>query len=137
MTVKAGNDADTANDLVTLTHSATSTDNGYQGITIASVTVTVTDNDSTGVRVSKTTLTVEEEDTTGNSYTVVLDAQPTADVTVTVAGHAGTDVTPNPTTLTFTTSNWNMFQTVMVTASADADTANDSVTLTHSATSTR
>ena len=84
--------------------SATSTDTGYQGITIASVTVTVTDNDSTGVRVSKTTLTVEEEDTTGNSYTVVLDAQPSADVTVTVAGHAGTDVTPNPTTLTFTTS---------------------------------
>ena len=34
--------------------------------------------------------------------TVVLDAQPTADVTVTVGGYTNTDVTPNPTTLTFT-----------------------------------
>ena len=34
--------------------------------------------------------------------TVVLDAQPTADVMVTVGGYTNTDVTPNPTTLTFT-----------------------------------
>ena len=136
VTVKAGNDADTANDFVTLTHSATSTDSDYDGITISGVAVTVTDNDSTGVGVSKTTLTVTEEDTTGNSYTVVLDAQPTANVTVTVAGHAGTDVTPSPTTLTFTSQNWATAQTVTVTAANDADTANDFVTLTHSATST-
>ena len=58
-----------------------------------------------GVTVSKTALTVTEQDTTGDSYTVVLDTEPTATVTVTVAGHAGTDVTPNPATLTFTTSN--------------------------------
>ena len=50
-----------------------------------------------GVTVSKTALTVTEEDTAGDSYTVVLDSQPTANVTVTVAGHAGTDVTPSPT----------------------------------------
>ena len=57
-----------------------------------------------GVTVSKTALTVTEEDTTGDSYTVVLDSQPTATVTVTVAGHAGTDVTltPSSATLTFT-----------------------------------
>ena len=55
-----------------------------------------------GVTVSTTALTVTEQDTTGDSYTVVLDTEPTANVVVTVAGHAGTDVTPNPTTLTFT-----------------------------------
>ena len=89
-----------------------------------------------GVTVSKPVLTVAEEDTTGDSYTVVLDIQPTADVTVTVAGHAGTDVTPNPTTLTFTTSNWDTAQTVTVTAGDDTDTTDDTVTLTHRATST-
>ena len=88
------------------------------------------------VTVSKTTLTVTEEDATGDSYTVVLDTQPTADVTVTVAGHAGTDLTPNPSSLTFTPQNWETAQTVTVTAADDADTTNDSVTLTHSATST-
>ena len=137
VTVTAGDDADTANDAVTLTHSAASTDTGYEGITIDGVAVTVTDNDTApGVTVSKTALTVTEEDTTGASYTVVLDSQPTATVTVTVAGHAGTDVTPSPTSLTFTTTTWGTAQTVTVTAGDDADTANDAVTLTHSAAST-
>ena len=46
MTVTAGNDADTANDTVSLTHSAASTDSDYSGISIAGVTVTVNDNDT-------------------------------------------------------------------------------------------
>ena len=111
---------------------------GTNGIATATdtATVTVTARPTTsGVRVSKTALTVTEEDTTGDSYTVVLSAQPTADVTVTVAGHSGTDVTPSPTTLTFTTSNWSTAQTVTVTAGNDADLTNDTVTLTHSAAS--
>ena len=87
------------------------------------VTVNVADNDRTGVHVSKTSLTVLEEDTAGNSYTVALSRQPTADVTVTVAGHAGTDVTPSPATLTFTSLNWATAQTVTVKAGNDADTA--------------
>ena len=57
-------------------------------------------------------------------------------MTVTVAGHAGTDVTPSPTTLTFTSQNWETAQTVTVKAANDADTADDTVTLTHSAAST-
>ena len=139
VTVTAGDDADTANDAVSLTHSAASTDSEYQGITIAGVVVTVTDNDALpGVTVSTPALTVTEEDTAGDSYTVVLDSQPTATVTVTVAGHAGTDVTltPSSATLTFTPMNWGTAQTVTVTAGDDADTANDAVSLTHSAAST-
>ena len=89
-----------------------------------------------GITVSETALTVTEEDATGGSYTVVLDSLPTADVVVTVDGHSGTAVTPNPTTLTFATSNWNTAQTVTVTAGDDTDTTTDMVTLTHSATST-
>ena len=55
--------------------------------------------------------------------------------TITVAGHSGTDVTPNPDSLTFTTSNWDTAQTVTVTAGDDTDTTTDTVTLTHSAAS--
>ena len=91
--------------------------------------------DPPGVTVSETALTVTEEDTAGDSYRVVLDSQPTAEVVVTVAGHAGTEVTPSPASLTFTTSNWDTGQTVTVTAGSDADTVNDTVTLTHSAAS--
>ena len=88
-----------------------------------------------GVMVSTMALMVTEEDTTGDTYTVVLDTQPPANVTVTVSGHAGTDVTPAPASLTFTRTNWSTAQTVRVTAGNDADMANDTVTLTHSATS--
>ena len=115
---------------------------GYTLGTSSSVTVTIVDNDggesptAPGVTVSKPALTVAEEDTDGDSYTVVLDTEPTADVTVTVAGHADTDVTPDPATLTFTTSNWDTARTVTVTAGDDADTTDDTVMLTHSTTST-
>ena len=102
------------------------------------VTVTITDNDTAGVTVSETALTVTEEDATGDTYTVVLDSEPTANVTITVAGHASTDVTltPSSATLTFTTLNWETAQTVTVKAGNDTDTTNDTVTLTHSAAST-
>ena len=46
VTVTAGADADTANESVSLTHSAASTDSNYQGITIGGVAVTVRDNDT-------------------------------------------------------------------------------------------
>ena len=88
-----------------------------------------------GITVSTAALTVTEQDSTGDGYTVVLDTEPTADVVVTVAGHVGTDVTANPTALTFTMSNWETAQTVTVTADDDADTTDDSVALTHSAAS--
>ena len=88
-----------------------------------------------GIAVSTAALTVTEQDSTGDGYTVVLDTEPTADVVVTVAGHVGTDVTANPTALTFTMSNWETAQTVTVTADDDADTTDDSVALTHSAAS--
>ena len=105
--------------------------------TVTSVAVgpVVAAPNTAGVTVSKTALTVTEEDPTGNSYTVVLDTQPTASVTVTVGGHAGTVVSANPASLTFTTSDWNVAQRVTVTAGDDADTTDDTVTLTHSATS--
>ena len=104
--------------------------------TTTEATVRITDNDVSGVTVSETALTVPEGGTAGETYTVVLDSPPTADVVVTVAGHAGTEVTPSPTSLTFTTSNWNDAHTVTVKAGDDADTLDDTVTLTHMAQST-
>ena len=99
-------------------------------------TLTLEDDDAAGVTVSVTALTVTEQDATGDSYTVVLDTEPTHEVTVTVGGHSGTDVSLSSSTLTFTPPNWDRAQTVTVKARNDDDTANDAVTLTHTATST-
>jgi hypothetical protein len=49
---------------------------------------------------------------------VALTNQPTANVTLTVNGNS--DVSASPTTLTFTSANWNTAQTVTVTAVDDA-----------------
>ena len=48
---------------------------------------------------------------------------------MTISGHAGTAVTPDKTTLTFTTDNWDTAQTVTVSATQNAATAK--VTLAH------
>ena len=133
VTVRASEDADSAQDTATVTHTVSGGD--YASVTASDVAVTVPDNDTAGVTVSPTTLTVTEEGTTGETYTVVLDSQPTASVEITVAGHSGTDVTPTPDSLTFTTSDWDTSQAVTVTAGDDADTTTDTVTLTHSAAS--
>ena len=91
-------------------------DGSVSGLSVTATSVTITDDETAGVTVSKATLTVTEQDSTGGSYTVVLDSQPTGNVVVTVAGHAGSEVSPNPATLTFTALNWATAQTVTVTA---------------------
>ncbi len=67
------------------------------------------------------------------SYTVKLATQPNADVTVSIGGTSGTDLTLNKTSLTFTMSNYDDAQTVNVSATRDDDARNDDATLTHTA----
>lgn len=55
---------------------------------------------------------------TTDSYTVVLTSQPTSNVTINIA--PDNQSTTTPTSLVFTTSNWNTLQTVTVTAVNDA-----------------
>ena len=81
-----------------------------------------------GALLTPSALTVDEG-TTG-SYTVQLTEAPTGRVTVTVGG---TGVTVSPSSLQFTTSNWSSPQTVGVTAGEDANTVDETVTLTHTA----
>ena len=74
-------------------------------------------------------------------YQAKLATQPTADVTVTVSGASGTDLTVDTddstdgdqNTLTFTRSNWNVWRMVDVAAGHDDDTRDETVTLTHTA----
>ena len=99
------------------------------------VTVTIVDDDTAGVSVSKSAITVTEEDTIGDTYTVVLDSQPTANVTITIGGQGAADITATPTPLTFTTTTWATAQTVTVTAGNDTDTVTDTHSLTHNAAS--
>ena len=94
----------------------------------AEATGTITDDDTRGVTVTPTALTIAEGGS--GTYTVVLDSQPTADMTVTIASD-NSDVTANPASLTFTTGNRSTPQTVTVTAGQDDDASNDAAAITH------
>ena len=100
-------------------------------ITADAVTVNVTDDDAAGITVNPETLAVNEGMT--ETYTVVLDFQPAADVTVTPSVTANRGLTLDPTSLTFTTSDWETPQEVTVTAVEDANRANEEATITHTA----
>ena len=66
------------------------------------------------------------------NYTVVLDAEPTADVTVAVQVSEDAEVVVDETALTFTAENWNQAQTITVSTAQDADAVADPVVvLTH------
>ena len=93
------------------------TDDGLSAI--GNVTFTANDDDAVGITFSPASLAIREgdSDVTGE-YTVVLDSEPTAEVTVAVAKKSGgsDDVTITAsTTLTFSTTSWSSEQTVTVT----------------------
>ena len=67
------------------------------------------------------------------TYTVKLATSRRLKVTVTVTGHAGTDLTLDKASLTFAVAKWNEAQTVTVTAAEDDDAVDDEVTLAHTA----
>ena len=105
------------------------------GVTASGTTaavVTLTDDDERGVTASQTAVSVDEDSST--SYTVVLTSEPTAEVTVTVSGTSGTDLTApvENLALSFTPENWREPQTVTVTAADDTDVLADApVVLAH------
>ena len=66
----------------------------------------------------------------------MLDSQPTADVAVTINDPSNTDVTAEPASLTFSSTDWNTPKTVTVSAAQDADAEDETATVTHTVTST-
>ncbi|MDE2719308.1 SwmB domain-containing protein [Candidatus Palauibacter polyketidifaciens] len=99
------------------------------GLTVTGAAVTITDDDTRGVRVSETEVEFGEGGT--GAYTVVLESQPTAPVTVGVSVAGDPDVTVSPPSLQFTAGNWSAPRTVTVRAAQDADAARDTAMVSH------
>ena len=94
------------------------------------VTLTITDDDARGVTLSETNLDLDEGGE--GTYTVVLDSEPTAAVTVTPSRSSGDSDVSVSGPLTFTASNWNTAQTVTVNAAQDSDPDDDTAVIGHS-----
>ena len=144
VTVTPRADTDAVNDATTLRHRVTgSAASTYPtSLPAVNVTVTVDDAQTAGVSVSATTLALDEDPLTpaAATYTLVLTAQPTGPVMVTVTSSdadavaVDTDATPATRAVTFDATSWNTAQAVTATRRQDDNGADERVTLTHTVT---
>ncbi len=96
-----------------------SNDSNYNGYNPDDVYVTNIDDDTPGITVSSSgSLTVSESGST-DSFSIVLNSKPTADVTIGLSTSDLSEGSPNPASLTFTTSNWSTQQTVTINPAND------------------
>ena len=102
-----------------ITDPATSSDSVYNGLNPLNPAVTNTDNDSPGVAVTPTSGLVTTESGGTATFTVVLMAQPTANVGFTFTSSDVNEGTALPANVTFTVVNWNVPQTITVTGIDD------------------
>ena len=133
---------DEANGTVTVTLAS---GDGYATGTPSVAIVTVNDNDvvaTAGVTVTETdgdTTVSEDGTTTTDSYTVILNTEPSADVVITLASGSTSIAIVSPPTVTFTNTNWDTARIITVTGvDNDRDDANNmrTTTITHTADST-
>ncbi|WP_254564047.1 SBBP repeat-containing protein [Oscillatoria sp. HE19RPO] len=94
----------------------------------ATASLTVTDNDTAGVTVSAINGNTSEAAGTA-SFEVVLDTQPTGEVTVNLVSSNTAEGTVSVPSITFTPGNWNVPQTVTVTG-VDDNVADGNITYT-------
>ena len=93
------------------------------GTATETYTLTVTRAVGPGrVLLSEKVLSLTEGEMDSNSYSLVLNRQPAANVTVTIGGHADTGVSVTPTTHVFNTSSWGRSVDVFVGVGADTNT---------------
>ena len=106
--------------LGTIAHAAASGDGDYNRISIDDVTANITDNDmASGITVSPTAGLVTTETGGADTFTIVLDAQPTDNVTIGLSSSDTSEGTVLPASVTFTPANWSTAQTVTVTGVND------------------
>jgi hypothetical protein len=103
-----------------ITHTATSQDLNYNGITVASVVPNIDDHGCADIILTESggSTDISEIGPTSDDYNVVLTREPLADVVVSVFPNA--QQTTDKSSLIFTASNWNTPQVVTVTAVADS-----------------
>ena len=106
-------------------HNSTSSDPAYQGVGMPRVVVNITDNDFPGVMLIPSSGSTDvSEAGASDTYQIVLTYPPTAPVTITLQNVqnqvTATALAGGGNTLTFTPQNWNIPQSVLVTAVDDA-----------------
>ena len=120
---------------------STSGDKNFHNQAFLPVIVQVSDNDAAELAIVESggSTDVAEQGQTSDTYTVVLGLAPTQNVSVDIVDESARDeVAIAPEQLTFTAANWNVPQTVRVTAMDDSfgeDSRNHQTIVSHTASS--
>ena len=101
--------------IITVSINDGSSDDNFDGILDETISVTTSDDDNAGFTIveSDGSTSVDESGTT-DTFTVVLDAEPTSDVVIAITPGDSGEATVSG-SLTFTSANWDTPQTVTVT----------------------
>jgi hypothetical protein len=102
-----------------IAHTMSSLDPLFNSSDPYSIAVTIADDDEAGITIAPTEDLSLTEGDAGDSYQIVLNSQPVADVTFTLT--ATGPVVLSDTTLTFTPANWNVPRTVTATSEDDGE----------------
>ena len=103
-----------------VTAPATSADPNYNGLDAVDVALTNYDNDTAGITFTPVLSRMTTEAGGTATFSVVLNAQPTANVTIGLASSDTTEGTLSTASLTFTPANWNTPQILTVTGVNDS-----------------
>jgi len=115
---------------VTIAVVAVVSDDAFDAVPPSIVAVTNTDDDDPpGLSIEETGDTRVGEGGTTDIFTVALTSQPATDVVLTVTSGDTGEVIVNPSTLTFTSADWDVPQTVIVRGVDDLFDDGDQVTL--------
>ena len=120
-------DGDKSSTVTLAVNTGATVDSSYDVIASQTVAVSTVDDDGPGFTISTTTSTVSEAGTTA-TVTVVLDSQPTSDVVLSVTSSDTGEVTVGSDQVTFTNSDWNTPQTLIVTGIDDNSDDGDQIT---------
>ena len=94
-------------------------DNGFDAVADQTVTASTTDDDVAGFTIDQLDGSIEvDESGDTDTFTVVLDAQPTSDVVITITSSDTGEATVTS-TLTFTPANWDTPQVATITGVDD------------------
>ena len=118
-------DIDNPGDERTATISHAISGGGYAVVEAAAVAVIVIDDDSAGVSVDPVAGLKTTEAGGGATFAVMLESEPTSDVTIGLSSSDTSEGTVSPVSLTFTSANWSNAQTVTVTGVDDPVTDGD------------
>jgi ELWxxDGT repeat protein len=108
-----------------ITAPATSSDPDYEGVNANDALVINIDDDGVGILVTPFSGLLTTEDGVTDSFSVVLNSQPSANVTIGLSSSDTTEGTLSKSSLTFTAANWNISQTVTIICVDDEEVDGD------------